>query len=169
MDSTVVEVQASIPARSLIVPIMVLFSNKEKNFLRGYKVATTLCLMGLHSTPRPQGSLPDLKLCPIWIGKIIVANEVVQYWTQWELFEKQLFKKKATVIFHYEKRKYIEQQKFREFFLILSFNKSAWWWAATSHCANNQISCHLALDRNGVLSSNRCSFLREFLARKLVP
>mgnify|MGYP001318734003 FL=1 len=41
MDSTVVEVQASIPARSLIVPIMVLFSNKEKNFLRGYKVCTT--------------------------------------------------------------------------------------------------------------------------------
>ena len=124
-----------------------------------------LSLMGLHSTPR-QGSLQGLKPCPIWIGKIIVENEVVQYWTPWELFETQLFKK-ATVIFQHEKRKYIEQQK--NFEIFFSFYEPEFWTATSRRRrVNNQISYHLALDRNGVLSYNRCSVLREFLARKLV-
>ena len=60
----------------------------------------------------------------------------------------------------------LSAKKFREFF---SFFESEFWTATSRRRrVNNQISCHLAFDRNGVLSSNRCSVLREFLARKLV-
>ena len=77
----------STQVHNLIAPIMAWIRTKEKNFLLGYKVIQMARLTML----RPFENPLDLKPCPIWIARIIVENEVVQYWTPWEHFEIKLW------------------------------------------------------------------------------